>query len=145
MNITTNSNNKKSTTSPNLILRGLPEAASERLHCCYIRMKLKENNVFVNVTNLKGQTIIKYSSGIISTKGNKNKKRSRAAIQWIIDKTSAFVKANFDCTKIIINAESVRSATYLKEYKRKKLDIVYFQSKIPTIHNGCRLPKKRKI
>jgi hypothetical protein len=74
-----------------------------------------------------------------------NKKRSRAAIQWIIDKTSAFVKTNFDCTKIIINAESVRSAIYLKEYKRKKLDIVYFQGKVPAIHNGCRLPKKRKI
>jgi ribosomal protein S11 len=83
MNITTNSNNKK--TSPNLILQGqsITNELSERLHCCYIRMKLKENNVFVNVTNLKGQTIIKYSSGIISTKGNvkQNKKRSRAAIQ----------------------------------------------------------------
>lgn len=46
------------------------------IYCCVIRMTLKKNNVSVNLTNLKGQTIIKYTSGLIQKKKNKSKLRS---------------------------------------------------------------------
>jgi len=42
---------------------------------CVIRMTLKDGNVFINVTNLKGQTIMKFSSGLI----HKKKKLLRTA------------------------------------------------------------------
>ncbi len=113
------------------------------IYCCIIRMTLKKNNVFVNLTNLKGQTIIKFTSGLIQKKKNKSKLRS--IIKWIIEKLSFPVKNNFDCIKIIIKGHSVKSFSYLKELKRKKLKIIYFESRIPIIHNGCRPPKKRRI
>jgi len=41
-------------------------------HCCAVAMTLKKNNVFVNVTNLKGQiSVIKFSSGLIQKKKSK--------------------------------------------------------------------------
>lgn len=40
-------------------------------HGCIIRMTLKKNNVFVNLTKTTGQTIIKFSAGLIQKKKNK--------------------------------------------------------------------------
>lgn len=41
--------------------------------CCIVRLSMKKNNVFVNLTNFKGGTILKFSAGLIKKK--KNKKR----------------------------------------------------------------------
>jgi hypothetical protein len=40
-------------------------------YCCVIRMTLKKNNVFVNLTKTTGQTIIKFSAGLVQKKKNK--------------------------------------------------------------------------
>lgn len=40
-------------------------------YCCIIRMTLKKNNVFVNLTKTTGQTIIKFSAGLVQKKKNK--------------------------------------------------------------------------
>lgn len=113
------------------------------IYCCVIRMTLKKNNVSVNLTNLKGQTIIKFTSGLIQKKKSKSKLRS--IIKWIIEKSSFSVKNNFDRAKVIIKGHSGKSSSYSKESKRKKLKIIYPESRIPVVHNGCRPPKKRRV
>ena len=115
-------------------------------YCCTIHLKLKKNNIFANVANSKGQTIIKFSSGLVRKDKNvSGKKQLRTMVKLIIEKISAFVKSNFDCAKIIINAPSTKSFSYFKEFKRKRVELIYFKSKIPVRHNGCRPPKKRRI
>jgi ribosomal protein S11 len=108
------------------------------------------NKIFVNVTNFKGQTIIKFSSGLIQKSGSKKQIKSNAVAKWIIEKLDFFLRNNFDCVKLIIKGHKSIMA-YLKEFKRKKLltkwatRIVDFQAIIPLVHNGCRPPKKRRI
>ncbi len=112
-------------------------------YCCIIRMTLKKNNVFVNLTKTTGETIIKFTAGLIQKK--KNKKQIRSLIKWIFEKVAFFAKVNFNSVKIIIKGYSNTPFSYLKEIKRKKLKLVSYKHIIPILHNGCRPPKKRRI
>lgn len=112
-------------------------------HCCIIRMTLKKNNVFVNLTKTNGETILKFSAGLIQKK--KSKKQLRSLIKWIFEKLAFFAKANFDYVKVIIKGHTNTPFSYLKEIKRKQLKLIAYQHIIPVIHNGCRPPKKRRI
>ncbi len=106
-------------------------------------MTLKKNNVFVNLTKTTGETIIKFTAGLIQKK--KNKKQIRSLIKWIFEKVAFFAKVNFNSVKIIIKGYSNTPFSYLKEIKRKKLKLVSYKHIIPILHNGCRPPKKRRI
>jgi ribosomal protein S11 len=114
-------------------------------YCCIVRFSMKKNNIFVNLTNLKGQTILKFTAGLIQKR--KTKKELRSIVKFIIDKISFFIKANFDCAKIIIKSDgsAKKALSLFKHFKRKKLKIVYFKAHLPIAHNGCRAPKKRRI
>jgi ribosomal protein S11 len=128
--------------------------------CCVIHTTLKKNNIFVNLTNTEGQTILKFTAGSIrgsfgpqgNRSGKKSKKQPRTAARWIIEKISYFIRNNFDCVKIIVKAcgdaapSSTSLSPYLSELKRrKKLSIVYFQNRVPIVHNGCRVPRRRRV
>ena len=139
-----------------LVSRATPTATRTRAigwarssHCCIVIMTLKKNNVFVNVTNLKGQrSVIKFSSGLIQKK--KSKKLLKTTAQWMIEKVLLVVKNNFfDCVKMVIKGQNSKSLSYLREFargaKRKKIKIISFQNFVPIAHNGCRPPKKRRI
>ena len=112
-------------------------------YCCIIRITLKKNNVFVNLTKTNGETIIKFTAGLIQKK--KSKKQLRSLIKWIFEKIAFFVKVNFSCVKIIIKGYTNTHFSYLKEIKRKKLKLISYQHIVPVVHNGCRPPKKRRI
>ena len=114
-----------------------------------VRITLKKNNVFMNVTDVKGHTIIKFSSGLVqkNAKQNGTKKKLFSLVKFILNKVSVFVKNNFDAIKIIIKGRGHKSFSFLKEFKKKKLQsqIIYFENKLPLVHNGCRPPKKRRL
>jgi hypothetical protein len=58
------------------------DTTNKAQHCCVIRLALKKNNAFVNITNLNGQTLIKFSIGLIQKKNNTtNKKQLRALVK----------------------------------------------------------------
>jgi ribosomal protein S11 len=44
-------------------------------YCCIIRITFKKNNVFVNLTKINGQTILKFSAGLVQKKKNKKQLR----------------------------------------------------------------------
>jgi ribosomal protein S11 len=136
--------------TPQLPGTGQPDTGGwAKAHCCLVVMTLKKNNVFVNVTNLKGQvSVIKFSSGLIQKK--KSKKTSQTAAKWMIEKVLLVVKNNlFDCVKMVIKGHTSKSVAYLRDFargaKRKKIKIISFQNFVPIAHNGCRPPKKRRI
>jgi ribosomal protein S11 len=112
-------------------------------YCCIIHITWKKNNVFVNLTKINGETIIKFSAGLIQKK--KNKKLLNSLIKWIFEKVTFFAKVNFTCVKIIIKGNNNINFAYLKDVKRKQLKVISYQYHIPILHNGCRPPKKRRI
>ena len=77
-------------------------------------------------------------------KSNQTKK-SFSLVKFILNKISIFSKNNFDGIRIIIKGDGYKSFSFLRELKRKKVKITYFENKLPIVHNGCRLPKKRRI
>lgn len=115
--------------------------------CCIVCLTLKRNNVHFNVTNLKGQTITKFSSGLIQKR--KNKKRLKSVVRLISEKVSFFVKSNFQCARVTIKGRAPRPISYLKQFlrsaRRRQIPIVRLHSRIPIVHNGCRPPKRRRI
>lgn len=113
------------------------------IYCCYVIIRIKKNNVFVNITEMNGKTIIKYTTGLIQKK--KNKKQIRSIVKWIIEKIAIFIKKNFNCIKIRIKGHTNKAISYLKEIKKKKIKIIAYENNIKNIHNGCRQPKKRRI
>lgn len=113
------------------------------IYCCYVIIKIKKNNVFINVTKLNGQTIVKYTTGLIQKR--KNKKQIRSIVKWIIEKIAIFIKKNYNCIKIKIKGHTNKAISYLKEIKRKKIRIMTYENNTQIVHNGCRPPKKRRI
>lgn len=135
-NITEQQENRKNTKKKNNEITG-------GVYCCNTIMRIKKNNVFINITKLNGQTIVKYSTGLIQKK--KNKKQLRTSAKWIIEKIAIFMRRNFNCVKIKIKGQTNKTITYLKEMKRKKIKIITYENNIQNVHNGCRPPKKRRI
>lgn len=60
-NITEQQENRKNTKKKNNEITG-------GVYCCNTIMRIKKNNVFINITKLNGQTIVKYSTGLIQKK-----------------------------------------------------------------------------
>lgn len=63
--------------------KGDARANAPKQYCCILIFSVKKdgtnaNKIFVNVTNFKGQTIIKFSSGLIQKSGSKKQIKSNA-------------------------------------------------------------------
>lgn len=118
-------------------------------HKCCVITTYKKNNVFVNVTNIKGdKSVIKFSSGLVQKKKSKKMLKSRA--QWMIEKVMLVIKNNyFAAVKMVIKGKNAKGITYIREFarqaKRKKIKIISLENFVPISHNGCRLKKKRRV
>jgi ribosomal protein S11 len=136
---------QKTTWNKNLIQKKALLSKNMDQYCCIIHITWKKNNVFVNLTKINGETIIKFTAGLIQKK--KNKKQLASLTKWIFEKITFFAKVNFSCVKIIIKGytNTYINFSYLKEIKRKQLKILTYQYHIPVLHNGCKPPKKRRI
>jgi hypothetical protein len=112
--------------------------------CCITRLVVRERNVFVNVTNLKGQTIVKFAA---SSRRPSTQQPKRSVIRGIVERVGSAIGGHYDYTKVVVQARSTEMISYLKESLRKykKPKIIYYAGRVPTAHNGCRPPKKRRI
>ena len=107
----------------------------------------------MNVTDIHGKTIIKFSTGLstIQKRKSSQKKKLASLAKFILAKIHIFVKNNFDSIKIIIKGEGHKSFSFLKEFLRNKRklyqrpEILYFENRLPIVHNGCRPPSKRRL
>jgi len=114
---------------------------NRKQYCCLIRINMKtKKKVFVNVTNLKGQTIIKF----ISSSGKRTLARGRLHYRL-----AAALGGNFDYIKIFIASTKAKSCLHLKAFLKKKRlfrpKVVYLKSRSPVVHNGCRPPSVRRV
>ena len=91
-------------------------------HIGIVRITIKKNNVFINITDLLGKTILKFSSGLVQKK--KNKRKLHSVVKFILNKISFFIKNNFEAIKIIIKGRGTKAFSYLKELKKKNVKII---------------------
>lgn len=123
-----------------------------------LRLGSKKNNFFVNVTDLDGRTRIKYSTGLFEGKIGKVKKTKKTInkfVQVILSWACLFIHKHFKRVRIFIKTDKTNASTYLRHLNRdlsflgllgsNDKKIVTLQVNIPTPHNGCRAPKKRRI
>ena len=128
-------------------------STAQQQYCCIVRLAVvdSQRNVFVNVTSLKGQTVVRFTthmgSSWASSKARPQPKRS--VIRWIIDRVGSAIGGHHDYTKVIVQTRSSEMLLYLKEslrkYWHKRPKIIYYKGLIPIAHNGCRPPKKRRV
>lgn len=108
-----------------------------------IKVKLTKNNVFINVTNIYGKTIIKLSAGNVQKK--KNKKALFSITKILLSRTANFVRRNFHKVNLIVKGNPYKSLMFLKRINAKRIKIKTYENLIPLVHNGCRPPKKRRL
>jgi hypothetical protein len=83
--------------------------------CCALRIHLKKNNFFVNITNLKGRTLARFSTGIFETKSNARAKKNMIKyIKLILYHACSFVKTNFQTTRVYIKSDRPNLRLYFK-------------------------------
>lgn len=108
----------------------------------YIKKTL--NNIFITLTNLKGDTIKYYSTGKVEKKST-NKSSTYVAevmIKKILNDCSD-VGIRYVClyySGIIYNLKS-----YLKEIKKKRIHVLSLTNNTPINYNGCKAPKPRRL
>lgn len=102
------------------------------------------NNIFVNVTDLEGNTLCCLSSGSLGFKGSK--KSSSYAAQTTTEKVLQFCKQHF-IEKLMIKLRGVGYAkdAALKTILQQHFAIVQIQETTQRAFNGCRQRKKRRV
>lgn len=107
-----------------------------------ISINISNSNIIINVSNLKGQTIYKSSSGLVYFKGNQKIKKYTiaAVIKNVIDKVETL--------KLPMFAVHFRG---LKRYRslvvrllKKRFVITLIKQYYALPHNGCRQKKSRR-
>lgn len=112
--------------------------------CAVVRVIWKKNNVFINITNLRGKTIYKMSAGCIEKR--KVKKELRKMLNFMLESVSVFVKANFDSVHILVKGKSLKSIfPVFNTLRYKETPITRLKVSSGVLHNGCRPPKKRRV
>lgn len=145
----------------NLVINGKKKNApleKKKYPLGIVRITWKKNNIFMNVHDIKGKTIIKFSSGLVQK--NSNKKNLFSIAKFLLNKVRVFIKNNFYTVRIIIKGGGLKSLALIKQLQKQQKQqahekqkkekiwdskIIYFENKLPLVHNGCRLPKKRRL
>lgn len=109
-----------------------------------IHIKSNFNNIIINLTNLKGDTIAWSSAGSCGFKGAR--KSTPFAAKVVID---AVLKRCFDFgikqVKVLVNGPGPGRETVIRSLQNAGLQLILIRDITPIPHNGCRPPKKRRI
>ena len=109
-----------------------------------IYIKSNFNNIIINLTNLKGDTLAWSSAGSCGFKGAR--KGTPFAAKVVIE---AILKRCFDFgikqIKVLINGPGPGRETVIRSLQNVDLQIILIRDMTPIAHNGCRPPKKRRI
>lgn len=151
-------NNKSQKKTPGFPTKERNQRFTKPLSACALRINIKKNNFFVNITNTQGKTLARFSTGLYETKKNAQAKKNMPKyIKLILYHACTFVKSNFKTARIFIKTTSPKVNYYvkvlffyLKPFAKTnhiflKKGVVSLHINIPTPHNGCRPPKKRRI
>nr|NP_066321.1 ribosomal protein S11 [Malawimonas jakobiformis]AAG13688.1 ribosomal protein S11 [Malawimonas jakobiformis] len=111
---------------------------------CKLFVKKTQNNTFVTLTNIKGNTLVYYSTGKLGFKGAK---RSTAHASEIIFQQIVKYCVSLGIKKIMLSFNGIgyNFKTYIKQLSLNKIRISSIRNNNPITYNGCRKPKVRRI
>ena len=72
----------------------------------------------MNVHDIKGKTIIKFSSGLVQK--NSNKKNLFSIAKFLLNKVRVFIKNNFYTVRIIIKGGGLKSLALIKQLQKQQ-------------------------
>lgn len=120
------------------------EQYSEQFACVNIHQT--KNNIHASISNLFGVRQIKWhSSGGVYTGGINGRRKSRFIQRQLLTQLQKKLR-QFQTKYIVVQCFGRISSNHKVFYKlNKKFNILLVKDITPIAHNGCRLPKQRKV
>lgn len=109
-----------------------------------IHIQSTRNNTVLTLTDLKGNTKFWSSAGNI---GFKNSRKSTSYAAQAVAELIATKALNlgFDSVILKIKGLGYGKLTAIRALYKSKLSVTQIIERTPIAHNGCRLPKKRRV
>lgn len=107
-------------------------------------IKSSYNNIIINLTDLRGNSLAWSSSGSLGFKGAKKSTPYAASLvaKTAIEKVK---KTGLSDIKVIIKGIGSGRESAIRSLANGGLNIVSIQDLTPIPHNGCRPPKPRRV
>jgi hypothetical protein len=115
--------------------------------CCYLSIRLKQNNIFCFVGSLLGsKTVVKLSSGTLKLNVSKKtlKYNSSIVIPYFLKLIPKKIKKRVVLISIIVPQILKRRIFLLVRRQFKRLKNLYFWFNGRKCFNGCRAPKQKR-
>jgi small subunit ribosomal protein S11 len=118
--------------------------SNKKYKICKIFIKKTLNNTFITLTNIKGNTLIYYSSGKLGFKGAKRSTShaSESIFQQII---KYCLSLGIKSVLLYFNGLGYNLKTFVKPLSSNKIKIFSIINNTPIPYNGCRKPKVRRV
>ncbi len=102
------------------------------------------NNTIVTLTDDKGNTLVWSSSGSVGFKGSRKSTpfAAQIAVRDVIKKIRPYGLKRID---ILVKGPGSGRETAIRTFQSSGLKVESIKDVTPSPHNGCRLPKKRKV
>lgn len=107
-------------------------------------IKSSYNNIVINLTDLKGNTLAWSSSGSLGFKGAKKSTPYAASIvaKSAIEKVK---KTGLSDVRVVVRGIGSGRESAIRSLANAGLNITSIQDVTPIPHNGCRPPKPRRV
>jgi len=108
-----------------------------------IEIKCSSNNTILHASNIKMKSII-VSPGLLGFKGAKRSTTyaSQQIAEYLGEK---LIENNIKKVTLVFKGFGKGKKSIVKGLIKKKVKIIAIVDKILTAHNGCRLPKQRRL
>lgn len=109
-----------------------------------VKINVTFNNTLISLTDTAGNVLAWSSSGVNGFKGSR--KSTPYAAQIAAEEVCRKAK-DFQVKKLIIEIKGpgVGRESVLRAFAGQDFEVLSIRDKTPIPHNGCRLPKKRRI
>ena len=109
-----------------------------------VKINVTFNNTLISLTDTSGNVLAWSSSGVNGFKGSR--KSTPYAAQIAAEEVCRKAK-DFQVKKLIIEIKGpgVGRESVLRAFSGQDFEVLSIRDKTPIPHNGCRLPKKRRI
>ena len=107
-------------------------------------IKASFNNIIITLTNAQGQTISWSSAGKLGFRGSK-KNTPYAAQQAAQDASQVAYDAGLRKVKLFVKGPGSGRESAIRTIHNAGIQVMEIVDLTPLPHNGCRLPKRRRV
>jgi small subunit ribosomal protein S11 len=109
-----------------------------------VKINVTFNNTLVSLTDMSGNVLAWQTSG---TNGFKGARKSTPYAAQLTAEAICVKAKEFQVKKLVIEIKGpgVGRESVLRAFSGQDFEVLSIRDKTPIPHNGCRLPKKRRI